>query len=197
MISQYITSFVDVINNFPIIISLLMIVIGGDIVVITLAFLSQQGIVNLYYVIIFGFIGAVVSDFLWYFLTKTKLIDMFKEWKYIKQHYSYLEKRVEKSSHGKDFLILLTAKFVAGTRAVTIIYLSLKKINLLKFSVLSIVSNLIWVSFLIAVGVLAGRGFATLVIFQNIQLALISVVGVIAIWYVIEKIITKEVVSGS
>ena len=84
MISFDLASWIDVLNQFPILISIFPAIIGGEAAIIGLSFLSQQGLVRLDYVVLFGLIGAVLSDFLWFALTKTKIVQKFKEWKIIK-----------------------------------------------------------------------------------------------------------------
>lgn len=196
MISEQVISWLDVLNQFPIIISLLPIIVGGEVAIITLAFLSQQGLVKLSYVIIFGLLGAVLADLLWYGLTKLRIVQKFKEWKKVKKHYENVEKKLEKVSRGKDFMMLLIAKFVVGTRVVTILYLGLKKISLIRFTVYSIATNSIWLGCMIVLGVLAGKGFAVLGVFDKIQWIITGVVALIILWNLIEKFITKKVIES-
>ncbi len=172
------------------------ILVGGEAAIITLSFLSQQGYISLANVIIYGFIGAILADLIWYVVTKSKLIQKLKSWKKIKHHYENVEKKIESASHRKDFFILLTAKFVVGTRVVTILYLTLRKIRLSKFLLFSAITNAIWLGSMITIGVLAGRGFAILGIFDKIQYIITGVVLVLIAWHFIEKFITKRVVGA-
>lgn len=195
MLSEQIVSILDLLNSYPFLISFLPVIFGGEVAIITLAFLSQQNLISIGYVILFGLIGAILSDLLWYSLTKLRLVRKFKEWRHIKKHYENIEKKIEKISRGKDFLMLLIAKFVVGTRVVTIIYLNLRNIKLSKFVVYSIVANFIWLGAMITFGVLAGRGFVALGLFDRIQWIILGVVVLIVAWHFIEKAITKKFVG--
>ena len=133
----------------------------GDTVILSFALLSGQGVLSVYTLLIFGFLGTVVSDSLWFFLGKYFfMIDYLK--KKIKR-YKGVVSSVRKITGKRPFLVLLFAKFMYGTRILFIVYLSVRKLSYTTFLMFNMLGTAIWLLTLTAIGWFAARGTVNLI----------------------------------
>lgn len=186
--------FIPLIKSYAAAVSFFGIGIGGEAAILTLAFLSARDIIPLWIVIIFGFLGTLTADCLWYFIVKYKVFLKIKNWKAISKRYKLLEKKIEKISLKNDFFILLIAKFLIGTWIITILYLSAKDLSLNKFIKIAIPAGLIWAVWLSTIGFLAGKGFYILLdLFKSIQIALVFLAFFAILFYLLSNWISNKI----
>lgn len=130
--------------------------IGGEEVMIPLAFLVGTGLWDLQTLFLGCFLGTVLSDALWFLLGRHGLQNN----KLFKRHKSKYEKIVGflKKISKKDFVILLVTKFIYGTRIFTILHFGVSEITKTKFLIMNSAVILIWLPIALGLGWFAGKG---------------------------------------
>ena len=123
----------------------------GETVILTAAFLAGQGTWSIESVFWLSLAGTVTSDSLWFLLGQT-FFKFTKRWeKYQDQYQTFLIK-LEKITGQRPFLSLLFIKFLYGTRILTILYLSIRKVRYATFLLFNTVGTILWLSVMIFVG---------------------------------------------
>lgn len=91
---------------------------------------------------------------------------------------------------------MLTVKFLYGTRVITIFYLAKKKISYGKFLYYDSFSTIAWIFGIGAVGYFVGLGVAwVLKVVKGIQWAVTLLIAALALFYLIQKFISKELIQ--
>lgn len=162
--------------------------------ILPLAFLVGRGLWSVQELFFFSFIGTIMVDLFWFLLAR-----LGKEWKFLNQFFqkdSKIKKFAQKFSKHEATLLLMT-KFIYGTRVISVFYLSLDGLRTLRFLILNILVTIPWLTLIIAMGWLAGRGS---VFFGNIlrhpALFTIGIVALVLIFQWIRKQIEKKMLPG-
>lgn len=168
----------------------------GETVIITAAFLSGQGIWSLSNVFWLSLAGTVISDGVW-FLFGQSIFKFTHKWSENQKKYQLLITKLDKITGQKPFLSLLFIKFLYGTRILTILYLSIRKIGFWTFIIFDSVGTIFWLIVMISIGWLAGKGIANFIPFvQKTEYALLALAALIILFKLItiwiEKKITKK-----
>jgi membrane protein DedA with SNARE-associated domain len=197
MIQSFFQFTSDFISTYPRSLSFLAPIIGGENGVIFLSFLAKSGVVSVYIVFLFSFLGMLTIDSLWFFIPKTKLYKKITSGKTISRQHKKIEKKLEGLSHGNDILLLMLSKIVVGSRILVIIFVSTKKMKYRKFLSVILLPNLIWGASLVFVGFLARGGYeATIGVFNNIQIGILFLIlFIFGIYYLMKKI-NKSIVEN-
>ena len=183
-------------SYIPLLAFLAPIIGGGELGVIAISILFSQNIKNIVLVLVFSFIGMLVSDSLWFFVAKSKFFNKFRKWKKISTPYKKLEKNIEKFSRGNDVLVILFAKLMVGTRILLMIYLGNRKISWGKFLIYDLIPTFLWAGLLVVVGVLVAKGFEMVVeIFKNFQLGITFLIIVFFLVSVFGKWLNKKLLK--
>lgn len=148
--------------------------------------------------IIFCSLGLVLLDSFWYFLIRSKPIKYIKN-KIISKKILKHEEEFNKISNKKDQWILFTSKFLVGTRALVIMYLSSKKdLTYKKFLLYDGTASTLWVTILVVTGYLAGQGFyAVTSAYKGIQISAITLTIIFAVLLTLRIIIGKRILNKS
>ncbi len=133
----------------------------GETVIISAAFLAGQGLFSPMTVFWLSLLGTVASDSLWY-LFGQKLLTIFHRWDTYKRNSEKVLAALESITGKQAFLSLLFIKFLYGTRILTIIYLSMRRMGFWFFTGMNTVGSIIWLVVLIPLGYLAGKSVADL-----------------------------------
>ncbi len=167
----------------------------GETVVITAAFLSAQGIWSLLNVFWLALAGTLISDALWFLFGKS-FLKLLNRWQRYQQKHDKFVKKLERILGRRPFLVLLFIKFLYGTRILTIIYLSLRKIRFRTFLIFNTIGTLVWLVVMIAIGWLAGKGIANVIpVFHRIGYALSLLVLFLIIFKVITSWLGKRIIK--
>jgi len=168
----------------------------GETVILTAAFLAGQGTWSIKSVFWLSLAGTVISDSLWFFGGQS-FFKLTKRWKKYQDKYQTFLVKLEEITGQKPFLALLFIKFLYGTRILTIIYLSIRKVRYFTFLLFNTIGTVLWLSVMILVGWLVGRGVLDAgQIFSRVEYAftalvlLIVLYRIVAIW--LGKKITKK-----
>lgn len=168
----------------------------GETVIITAGFLSAQGYWSLFNVFWLAFLGTIVSDTLW-FLFGQQLLTYLHKWDRYQAKTTQLLKKMQQLSGERPFLILLFIKFLYGTRILTIMYLSIRRVGLWTFVLYDSLGSLIWLAVIVPIGWLAGKSIIDLWPYLNrIEYALLLIAVIILVFKLatlwISKKITRE-----
>lgn len=170
---------------------------GGEVAMITLAFLTAQGIFSFYPFLFISFCGTFSSDILWFLLGKTNAADRFLSHRYTKTPVSVIIEAVRRISKGSDFVALLLANFMLASRIILIMYVSKRNLSFIKFLYYEAFAVTLWLIAVISIGFVSGLGYTYLAeIFNNLYVAtgfiLLTMFAVIMVQVWLEKRFTKE-----
>lgn len=169
-------------------------VLFGETIILTAAFLSAQGWWSLSNIFFVTLLGTVVSDVIW-FLLGNKILKTKKFQKHEKK-YKKLIHKIDSKIGNRPYLSLLVIKFLYGTRILTIIYLSFRKIKLWQFVVFDVLGTSFWLIVLLLIGYWAGRGYGTLIdMFHNIGYGLSALLLFFIVYRLINVWINKKIVQ--
>lgn len=167
----------------------------GETVIISAAFLAAEGLWSIYTVFWLSLLGTIVSDSLWFFLGK-QLLTRTKKWEKYKKKHDTLISKLQTLAGDRPFLALLFIKFLYGTRILTIIYLSMRKIHFSLFLLFDTIGSLIWLVAIVAIGWLAGKGIVNMVpIFKKFEYALLILAVVLIIFKIGTTWISKKILK--
>ena len=128
----------------------------GEAVIVTAAFLAAQGTLSISTVFILSLLGTLIADTLWFFSGRYVLSLTHRFDKYEEKYRGFLNHLVELYERS-PFLSLLFIKFLYGTRVLTILFLSMRKMPIRTFFFYNTIGTLIWLSVITVVGFVAGR----------------------------------------
>ncbi len=167
--------------------------IGGEFVIISLAFFSAQGVVSLLLLVVLSFLAVFLSDAVWFFLGRTAVAQRIILHRHISPTAIIIFEAVRRTSRGNHFIALVLAKLMPGTRILMIMYMSKSDIVFSKFALYNAVAILIWLLVIIPIGFISGAGFTYLAdIFKNLYVSVGFVFLVVIIIITIHLWIKKQ-----
>ena len=168
----YILSFF---GDYTPIVSFLGAIIGGEETLIFLSILASHGVLNAYYLFSFFYFGIVVSDFMWFFIGRSRIFNWLVKRRILSRIYFNWGKLLNAATKS-DFQALFTTKFLYGSRLPTIMYLSRERLKIKSFFGYSLIINFVWVAIIFSIGWLSGKGISLAAnISENVVLFLILV----------------------
>lgn len=139
------------IDNFPILTTLITTFIFGEEVIIILGFLAGLDLLPLWVLIVFGFIGTLLSDILWFVVGKyvPKEPTTFRT-----SHTAYhrFMRYIDKITLHNMFVSLLITRFFYLFRLYAIVHVSRKGLGAKKFLLYEIPLILVWLTLFTSVG---------------------------------------------
>ncbi|MFH1451968.1 MAG: VTT domain-containing protein [archaeon] len=179
-------------TGFPWLICLVATFIGGEETIMFLSALAGQGVFAIYIVLIFSFVGIMISDFMWFFIGKIEGLNYFKRYEVVSKNYSRAKKFISKHTGDNEFFILLSTKFFYGIRVVALAYVGRKKMKFSKFLFYNSIVNIVWILTFAIVGFFAGKGISMFLnIYENVSFLLVLFFGILVFLYVIKNIIKR------
>lgn len=146
-------------TEYSFLIAIIAPVVGGELAILGLAFFAGQGILPLWDIIIGGFLGMYLLDAFWFGVPQSRWGEKFREKGRESKNYRALEAKIEKFSHKSDIMILFISKVLVGTRILTLIYLSMRKVSFRRFLKYNLVATFPWAVMLGYIGWFAGLGY--------------------------------------
>lgn len=169
---------------------------GGEVALLTLAFLAAQNVIGIPPLLLLSFLGIFFSDILWFFLGKTKLIKNIITHRYTNGTILVINQAIHRLSKGSDLFALIFAKFIVGTRILLLMHIGTKNIDLQKFIRYDSIAVIFWLAVIIPIGLLFGFGFTYFAqILENVY-ATIGFVLLVAILLIMLKIWLKNRLTG-
>jgi len=176
----------DQFSSYSFILAFFVPMLGGEVALLFLAFLSGHGMFPLWKIIVGSFLGMLALDAFWFFLPRSPWGKRFKTRFSVNEKYRQLEARLESFSNHNDILVLFLSKVLIGTRILVLAYLSIRNISFRKFLKYDAIATFLWAVCLGYIGWFAGLGFYNLSqTYKNIKIAVLLVVLVIGIFYAI------------
>ena len=162
----------------------------GDASLVALVILSVHFHIPLWIIFSAAYFGTMIGDAIWYGLG-VRFLATFKNEKF-NHGYRHVEKLMEKVFGGSSFILLCIVKFLYGTRVITTLYLSKKKIGFGRFLYYNCFATILWVIFMGGIGYLAAVGFNWVYkAVENLQIAITILILVFIIFNFIQKAINR------
>jgi membrane protein DedA with SNARE-associated domain len=160
---------------------------GGELILLALGFLVAQNIISIYPLVVFGFLGTLFSDTLWFLLGRTSIIKRMVAHRYADTTILAINKAVDRVSGGNHLIAFIIAKFLVGTRILLMMYVGTKTIKFKDFIRNDMVAIFCWLIVVIPIGLLSGFGFTYLAeILENIYAAIGFILLIIFLAIVLE-----------
>tara|TARA_Y100000310_G_scaffold298381_1_gene332281 strand:+ start:5383 stop:6063 length:681 start_codon:yes stop_codon:yes gene_type:complete len=188
------TNFITpLLGNFFYPIALIGSIISGNIFVLFLATLAGQGSLPITKVWIIALIGTLIADTIWFNIGKTKYVEKIARHRKTIYNFYSVKKVLNKSEEKNNFLVFLISKFIYGMRILTLMYAGRRQMHFDQFAKYNYLASTIWVTFIVSIGFLAGKGFTKLLeSFNNLKetltIFLIIIIVTYIIWYFLGKI---------
>lgn len=159
---------------------------------ILLGVLAGAGKVSLLTILLLGFVGEVTHDMIFYFISNSKFGHLIKKRLKLSKKKNKIVELIESISPGHYILPIFVAKFIYGVREAVILYTSHNEKNIKKYIGTVAIADFMYLSILLSISWLAGRGFTRLlIIFRGIERILIFVViGIVVLWIINKLIVT-------
>lgn len=123
------------------------------------SFLLADNLSNIFLLALSGVFANLVYDLFFFFIPHLSFLKKIKIPKYFSKKYKKANKKIISIENKNTLLVLLSSKFVLGTRNITLLSLGSNKINPKKFILESLVASLIWVFLILLLGFLGNKGF--------------------------------------
>ena len=167
----------------------------GETVILTAAFLAGEGTWSISSVFWLSLAGTVISDSLWFLLGQT-VFKFTRQWEKYQDKYQVFLIKLEKLTGKRPFLALLFIKFLYGTRILTILYLSIRKMPYSTFILFNTIGTVLWLFVMIAIGWSAGKGIAGAdQIFSRVEYIITALVILIVLYRIITGWLGKKIVK--
>lgn len=175
---------VGVFSGYSFILAFFAPMVGGEVAVLFLSFLSVSDSFPLWGIIIGSFFGMLALDSFWFFVPRTTWLKKAMGRFSVNEKYKKLESRIESFSNRNDIFILFFSKVLVGTRILVLAYLSMRKISFTKFLVYDAIATFLWAVCLGYFGWFAGLGFYSLTeASHNFTIGVTYVVLVLTMFY--------------
>ena len=184
--------FVEILTQYNLLAVFSLAFFFGDTAVMAAAYVAAQLEWSVVAVFLMALLGTVTADTLWFYFGRKILLRLHK-WNKLKHKYERVVKKLERMSERHLLLSLLYVKFLYGTRIVTILYLSWRRITIPKFIMYDTLGVIGWLLVLLPIGWLAGKGVANFVpiIDSAAYFLLALVVMVLLVRFVSSKVSDK------
>jgi membrane protein DedA with SNARE-associated domain len=188
MIEEYISA------NLQNYISLVSLISGfsfGDILIL-LAMLAGAGKAKISVIFAFAFLGGLVHDLLFFAIAKSDIFKKIAEPIIQKKKKTKILQFILSTTKKNMFFTLLIAKFIYGVRDITILYYAHNSKTLRKYLMNALSAEFLWLSAILSIGWLAGRGFTEILkIFKGLEKLLLIAVLFLIVSLVLRKLISK------
>ncbi len=145
--------------------------------------------------VLLAFLGTILSDTVWFLLSDRIVRRRLEKNGTWEKHQNFIE-RINTIFGRYPFLVLLVVKFLYGTRILTIVYLSIRKLPLWQFILFNAIGTLLWL------GALFGLSYTAVVAavsidnqLNTLQLVIGGAVIVLLVIKLINLWITKRLGS--
>ena len=188
------------IHNYPslqYLIIFLITAVGGELALFTLAFFAAQGVLSLFPLIVFGFLGAFSPNVLWFLIGRTATVSRIVAHRYTNTTLSIVTEAVVRISKGNHLRALIVAKFLLGTPIILMLYVNKTALSFKKFLYCESISIFLSLIVIIPIGFISGLGFTYLA--ENLRhvywgfgfvVLIIVVLFTVQIWF--ERRFTKK-----
>jgi len=169
---------------------------GGEEFIIALSFLAAKGILPIWKIFLFSFLGIFLHDVFFYAIGRSRIfqnIQKFEKFIHLSKKYEHIIVKIDK----KGVLnLLFTTKFIFGTRLLTLVYLGFKKKKIKEFLIGAFIIEFFWVSLFIFLGWFLGNSFYLFWdIFKNVPLAITTILLLIFFFIKFRKWMSNKILK--
>ena len=151
----------------PFLLPLVGAIIGGEETILVISILSAEGLISFWTVLVFSFLGTLISDIIWFFAGD--LVVKLERWRLFSKNFEEIAEIIRKISGRNHFRALLMTKFFYGTRILTLFHVRRDGFPFLKFVPANALVVAIWTAVIVPFGWLAGKGLLNLGILNSIE----------------------------
>lgn len=145
----------------------------GETVILAATFLAAEGLWSFWEVFVLSFFGGLIADILWFLLGRYAG-GRIKRWQWVERRYHHYVAEIEQDVEHTLYYIILF-KFLYGTRIITILYTSMRRIPFLRFLLYDAIGTALLLVVIMGIGYFIWLGFpGALSGFRIIQLTLIA-----------------------
>ncbi|MEX0931159.1 MAG: VTT domain-containing protein [Candidatus Paceibacterota bacterium] len=145
------------VGKFPFLIPLVGSFLGGQETILVIAALSVTNVLSFSTVLIFSYIGTLLSEIIWFQIGK-HCMGWFEKKEKIQKGLARVDELYKEKFGQKPFAVLLIAKFLYGTRIVTLLYFGRSGIPFSLFLKYNGLATFVWVLPIAAAGYFVGLG---------------------------------------
>ncbi|MBU0977604.1 MAG: hypothetical protein KKD18_04260 [Nanoarchaeota archaeon] len=144
----------------------------GEETIFVLTILATQGVFPLWIIFTFSYLGVITMDVVWFYLGRAGIFKLLKRFRRINEAYKRAGNIIDKYSSRGIKRVLLVSKSVYGIAILTLMHLGAsKKLSFKKYLVNNMIVTLIWMIFIVSMGLLAGAGYTiATIIFKSVQI---------------------------
>jgi membrane protein DedA with SNARE-associated domain len=157
-----------------------------------MAMLAGAGKVSIWSICIFAFLGGVIHDLLFFAAAQSKIFVKLAKKLGLKENKIKILNLILKTTRKNFFFTLIIAKFIYGVRDATVLYYAHHEKKLKKYLVNTLSAEFLWLSTILSVGWLAGRGFSEILkVLKGLEKALLFIILILISSLILHQIITK------
>jgi membrane protein DedA with SNARE-associated domain len=176
-------------QNYTFILAFLAGLFIGDLVLV-LGLFAGAGKTNFWIIILFAFIGGLIHDIIFYFISNSKFAHFIKKKFKLSKKRNKIAHYIERLSNGSYFIPVLIAKYVYGVRDAVILYVAHNEKSLRKYIFTVSPADLIWLFSVTGLGWLAGKGYTSIIpLVQGFEKWIFLVFLGLLVYYLILRII--------
>jgi membrane protein DedA with SNARE-associated domain len=127
----------------------------GETVLLPALYLTQEGHLNLFMVIVVSALATIVSDFVWYVVAYKAPLHKVGTWHRVKKHQALFEK-LSALFDAHAYRVLFVSKFVYGTRILVQLLCGMKKMPFVNYLIINTLGTLLYIALLYCVAYFVG-----------------------------------------
>lgn len=169
--------------------------ITEEVLIIT-TLISGEGTIPFYFILLFGFLGIVASDIMWFLLIKIKPFMAFS--KKVGKERKKLAKKVHiKLPPPTNLKSYIFTKFTFGLRTWGIFYCSVHKMPLKKFILHTSIATAIWIIVMLSLAKLLGKGlYAYFNLTKDIGGIIVFIFIILIVWALASKFVLSKLTKN-
>jgi undecaprenyl-diphosphatase len=156
--------------------------IPGQTVVMVAGFIAQLGLIDLWYVLAFATLGAILGDLMGYYLGRKygySFITSYGKYFLFKKEYFDKTKKLLNHHAGKTLFI---GRFTSLTRAFAPFVAGASKIRFAKFLFFDIVGGIAWAIVFVMIGYIFGEGFRIAARYVGMIILIAIIISIVVIF---------------
>lgn len=189
---NYVYTAVLFLKYYPILSAFIAGLIGEELIIF-LAFLSGQGIISFWIVLVYGLLAIICVDSFLFFLGRWKMLHKIaiNKTRYFK--YNNFMESIKKITHNNVIVSLFLTKFVYGPRMLIIIYFGYQNMKYKKFFIKDTIALFLWAAIMVPLAWVAGLGLVeSFSVVKNIErVVAIAIVFIVAIYFTARYLISE------
>ncbi len=146
------------IREYPALLLFLGAIFPGEEVVLFFAFLAGQDVISIEKVFLFGILGFMTADTIWFLLGRSQFFSKIRSWTILSDERTLVKTIISKVGLKTYPAILIATKFIYGTRVAALILIGIKRIKYIHFFLWDTLALLVWAGIMIPLAWLAGKG---------------------------------------